>query len=294
MYDTLQSAQLDKGKYVICINQMKYQTLNFYYNVAYSTSCQMYQSGYAYHRDSVNREEKPSANCRSYQQYNRPGGVHSEDFIHCDGTQLRLTDYNIGSEQYNSYAYYWWPAGRDGKLLFIFPTRVSLTTITLHYYSDSDRGLPKLRFYAVPDDFYVWNAPTTSLPHVDDAAVPPGAEPAGCRNVSINVNFNTSKVLMYKHRSSFLFAVSEVEYFTCISKYYYIPPFYKYVYVLRLAINTGGTRVSQQRSDNVNNRTVLQTKVEDTQSLQGYQGLVRAISNYHKSRRVTPPLRVGF
>ena len=47
---------------------------------------------------------------------------------------------------------------------------------------------------------------------------------------------------------------------------------------------TGGTsryiaRVSQQRSDNVNNRTVLQTKVEDIQSLQGYQGLVRAISN---------------
>ncbi len=216
MYNTLQSAQLDKGKYVICINQMKYRTLNFYYNVAYSTSCQVHPSEYAYHRNSVNREEKPSANCRSYQQYNHPGEVHSEDFIHCDGIQLRLNDYNIGSEQYNSYAYYWWPAGRDGKLLFIFPTRVSLTTITLHYYSDSDRGLPKLSFYAVPDDFYVWNAPTTSLPHVDVAAVPPGAEPAGRRNVSINVNFNTSRVLMYKHRSSFQFAVSEVEFFTCI------------------------------------------------------------------------------
>ena len=38
-------------------------------------------------------------------------------------------------------------------------------------------------------------------------------------------------------------------------------------------------RVSQQRSDNVNNRTVLQTKDEDIQSLQGYQGLVRAVSN---------------
>ena len=41
----------------------------------------------------------------------------------------------------------------------------------------------------------------------------------------------------------------------------------------------GDNRVSQQKSDNVNNRTVLQTKVEDIQSLQGYQGLVRAISN---------------
>ena len=48
---------------------------------------------------------------------------------------------------------------------------------------------------------------------------------------------------------------------------------------LQLDINPfmGGaqfTRVSQQRSDNVNNRTVLQSEVEGIQSLQGYQGLV--------------------
>ncbi len=201
---------------------MKYRTLNFYYNVAYSTSCQVYPLEYAYHRNSVNREEKSSANCRSYQQYNRPGGVHSEDFIHCDGTRFRLTDYNIGSEQYNGYTYYWLPAGRGGKLLFIFPTRVSLTSITLHYYSDSARGLPRLRFYAVPDDIYVWDAPTISYPHADVAAVPPGGEPAGHRNISINVNFNTSRVLMCKYSSSFQFAVSEVEFFICISKYLYL------------------------------------------------------------------------
>ncbi len=137
MYDTLQSTQLDKGKYVICINQIKYQTLNFHYNVASSTPCQVYPSEYVYHHDSINRAENPSANCRSYQPLKVQGGVHSEDFIHCDGTLLRLTDSNIGSEQYSSYACYWWPAGRDGRLLFIFPTRISLITITLHYYSDS-------------------------------------------------------------------------------------------------------------------------------------------------------------
>ena len=53
-----------------------------------------------------------------------------------------------------------WSAGRGGQLLFIFPTRVSLTTITLHYYSDSVPGLPRLRFYAVPDDFNARDAPT--------------------------------------------------------------------------------------------------------------------------------------
>ena len=86
-----------------------------------------------------------------------------------------------------------------------------MTTITLHYYGDSVRGLPRLRFYAVPDDFNVWDLPATSYPHVDVAAVPSGGEPAGCRNVSININFNTKRVLMYKYSSAFEFAISEVE-----------------------------------------------------------------------------------
>ena len=92
-----------------------------------------------------------------------------------------------------------------------------MTTITLHYYSDSDsdRGLPRLRFYAVLDDFDIWDAPTTSTPHVDVAAVSPGGEPAGRRNVSINVNFSIKKVLMYKYGSSYPFAASEVEFFKC-------------------------------------------------------------------------------
>ena len=53
---------------------------------------------------------------------------------------------------------------------------------------------------------------------VQVAAVPPGGEPAGRRNVSINFNFNTMKLLMYKIRSSFDFVVSEVEFFIRNSK----------------------------------------------------------------------------
>ena len=106
------------------------------------------------------------------------------------------------------------------QLLFIFSTRVFLTTITLYYYSDSHRGLPKLRFYTVPDDFDVWDPPTTSYPYVIVAAVPPGGhgEPVGRRNVSISVNFNAEKVLMYKFSNSFQFAMSEVEFFVCNGK----------------------------------------------------------------------------
>ena len=148
---------------------------------------------------------------------NYPAGPSSQQqYIHCDGTQLLLSDSNLGSEQYQTTSYYWWPAGKDANLLFIFLTRVSLTTITLHYYSDSHRGLPTLRFYAVPDDFDIWDAPTTSYPRVDVASVPPVGEPAGHRNVCISIRFNTKKVLMYMSRSSFELAVSEVEFFTCM------------------------------------------------------------------------------
>ena len=138
--------------------------------------------------------------------------IYSQDYIYCDGTQLVLTDSDLGPEQYRSSYYYEWSAGTvPRQLLFIFPTRVNLTTITLHYYSDSQRGLPRLRFYAAPDDFDVWDTPYGSR-YADIAAVPPGAESAGRRNVSINVNFSTSKILMVKLGSTYKLAVSEVEF----------------------------------------------------------------------------------
>ena len=119
-----------------------------------------------------------------------------------------------------------WSAGTNTRqLLFIFPTIVNLVAITLHYYHDSDSfqgqsySLPRLKFFAVPDDFDVWNAVTTRHRYVEVAAVPPGGESAGHRSVSINISFSTKKVLMYKFESSFNFAMSEVEFFTCSGNY---------------------------------------------------------------------------
>ena len=148
--------------------------------------------------------------------------IHPEYYTHCDGKQLRLTDSDLGSEQYSSSDYYVWNAGSSSsQLLFIFPRRVNLTTITLHYYSDNVRGLPGLRFFAVPDNFSVWNAPVSSYGYEDITHVPPGGELTGNRSVSINYNFTTKKVLMFKSRSDFPFTVSEVEFYyngkLCIS-----------------------------------------------------------------------------
>ena len=143
------------------------------------------------------------------------------DFIYtnCSGEPLKLSDSDSGSNmEYRADSHYVWIANKDGRLLFSFPTRVSLTIITLHYYSNSDRGLPRLRFYAVPDGFNVWNDPTTSSSTADIAAVPPGGEPVGHSCISINVTFSTMKVLMYKFSSSFLLAMSEVDFLTCNCK----------------------------------------------------------------------------
>ena len=175
---------------------------------ALTCSSQTYPLEYAYHGDSVYRNERESANCRNYHQ--------QQQYFHCDGTQLRLTDNDLGSEQYTISDYYVWRSDetRDHQLLFIFPTRVNLTTITLHYYRDSVKGLPRLRFWVVPDDFDVWNAPTSSYSYIDVAAVPPDEEPAGRRNVSINYSSikNTNKILLVKFSSNFSFTVSEVEF----------------------------------------------------------------------------------
>ena len=182
----------------------------------------MYPSEYAYRGDSVNRAESASANCRSYPPGNFPAGYRPEDYIHCDGTQLKLADSKFGQQQYRTADYYVWRAGSDRQLLFIFPTRVSLTNITLHYYynSASDRGRPELRFYAVPDNFNVWDTPTPSTQYVGIGSDPPGGKPAGRRRVSIDVNFNTMKVLMYKYSSSLSFALSEVEFNNLTCKLY--------------------------------------------------------------------------
>ena len=195
-----------------------------HYSTASSSSCQVYPSEYAYREDSVTRAESASANCRRYPPREGDRGII---YIHCDGQQLKLSDSDRGSNtKYTSTSYYVWSGGSDGRLLFIFPTRVSLTNITLHYYSDSDRGRPRLRFYAVPDEFYIGDALTTSTPYTGVTSVPPGGEPAGHRSISTNVNFNTKKVLMYKFSSRFRLAVSEVEFFklresTSTSKYLY-------------------------------------------------------------------------
>ena len=156
-------------------------------------------------------------------------GAFPKNYFHCDGTPLTLTDSDYGSEQYTSSDYYVWPVGIRRQLLFIFPTKINLTNITLHYYSDNVRGLLRLRFLAVPDDFDVWDAPILTYSHVEVAAVPPDEEPAGHRNVSVGFNVTTMKLLMYKFSSSYSFAVSEVEFFnhtckqaTCMLHYYVI------------------------------------------------------------------------
>ena len=178
----------------------------------------VHPSEYVYKSNSVTRSEEGEANCRRYPANSEDGGIH---YTHCDGTQLKLADSKLGSEQYSNSDYYVWNAGSSSQLLFIFPTRVNLTTITLHYYSDNARSLPRMRFWSVPDDFEIWYGLTASYSRVDIAAVPPDGESAGLRNVSVNFSTSLRKILMYKLSNSYALAVSEVEFFTCITNHSY-------------------------------------------------------------------------
>ena len=185
---------------------------------AFATSSQrVFPTGYAYYGNSVTMSERSSANCMNYP----PGmdGVHSQHYIHCNGIQLRLNDSETGPvlQYYDPSYYYEWRASETQirQLLFIFSTRVNLTTITLHYYSSSQRGLPLLRFYAVPNDFNVWHAPSSSYDKVTVAAIPAGSQLFGNTNISIDVNFKTTKVLMVKAGSTYKFGLSEVEFTSC-------------------------------------------------------------------------------
>ena len=188
-----------------------------YLSSAFTSYCCILPSENGYHRDRVYHSESISANCRNYPPAGDVGqSIHPEHHIHCDGTPLRLTDSDIGSEQYTTSYYYVWTAGSGNRqLLFIVPTRVNLTTITLHYYSDSIRGLPRLRFWAVPDDFDVWDAPNSIYSYAEVAAVLPDEESAGINNVSVSFKIVTvtMKLLLYKFSSDYSFALSEVEFF---------------------------------------------------------------------------------
>ena len=183
-------------------------------------SCKVSPSGYAYRDDSVFRTETDRAQCRSYPPV---AHVMGEDYMHCNGTQLKLTDSNYGSEQFRHSDYYIWPSGKlSSHLLFIFPTRVNLTTIAIHFYSNSTLGLPRLRFLQVKREFDIWDAPTLADRHVEITAVQLGGDSASLRNVSIHFEVNTTKILMIKLGSTVQFAMSEVEFLTCTGKYKFL------------------------------------------------------------------------
>ena len=113
-----------------------------------------------------------------------------------------------------------WSAGVTvRRMLFTLPERVNLTGITLHYFSDSNRGLSRILFYAVPDDFKLGDGVRSFYNQaIVETKLPSNREQNGPTNFTVNLDFNTKKVLMLKILSNFQFALSEVEFFTCNGK----------------------------------------------------------------------------
>lgn len=131
----------------------------------------------------------------------------------------RLTDSNTGPNTYteDTAADVYISGNNPEQILFIFSTPVSITAINILYYSNTeDQGHPKIRIYAVPEDFNVWDTADSSCPSIFIDEAPPGSEETGLRNVTREAGFETTRVLLTKSESkNYNFVISEVEFFTC-------------------------------------------------------------------------------
>ena len=141
----------------------------------------------------------------------------SVEFVHCHHP-TRITDSDKSQPTFTQDTHnsvYIWPS-RPDQVLFTFSSRKLINSITLHYYSNEDnQGLPKLRFFAVPEDFKVTDRPSSSYPTRVLDAVFPGDEGSGLRNKTMDVPFNTTKILMTKgFTKNYQFYLSEIEFFT--------------------------------------------------------------------------------
>ena len=145
------------------------------------------------------------------------GTAEGTEYVHCQHP-TRITDSEksqpiFTQDTYNSV--YIWPSKSD-QVLFTFSSWKVIDSITIHYFSNEDnQGFPKIRFFAVPEDFEVSDTPDSSNPTRVIDSVSPGNENTGLRNKTRNVPFNTTKILMTKgYTKNYQFYVSEIEFFT--------------------------------------------------------------------------------
>ncbi len=138
-------------------------------------------------------------------------------YVSCEGlTRITNADKSLPSFTQDSLnSVYIWPSQED-KVLFTFSEQKQIDSLAIHYYSNFDnQGLPKLRFYAVPEDFEVQDEVKSSYPMSIIDEVRPRREQEGLRNKSRTVAFQTSKILMTKSDTkNYQFYLSEVEFFT--------------------------------------------------------------------------------
>ena len=139
------------------------------------------------------------------------------NYVSCEGP-TRITDSQKSLPvftQDSPDSVYIWGSQKD-KVLFTFSDQKDIHSLALHYFSNSDnQALPKLRFYAVPEDFEVQDEVRGSYPMTIIDEVRPGREQEGLRNKSKTVDFHTSKILMTKsYTKNYQFYLSEVEFFT--------------------------------------------------------------------------------
>ena len=128
-----------------------------------------------------------------------------------------LTDSITGGNTSNTEDYLVWKStNRFSRLLFTFPTEIDLEFVRLYYYFDN-QGLNnvtvRLEFLAVPDEFTVGgNTPDSTS--ILNASLMSTSGPLLISKTVILRSTMTRKLLLTKSNGFYLFAASEVEFYT--------------------------------------------------------------------------------
>ena len=158
---------------------------------------------------SSNFDHTVTDSCTPYpSNTSAPQGINPTEYVRCNHPTT-ITDDNTGPP-----FYIWGEA--PGHLLLEFPTPTNFSSIMIYYQYNATYALAKLRIYAVPDSFSVWDLPDNSYESRGFDEVRPGVGVDGLRELPDPavppIQFVTSKVLIDKleDTKTFLFAFSEV------------------------------------------------------------------------------------
>ena len=163
----------------------------------------MYPSNYTFTTDDI----------ENLKSINQSRCTNNTSFTTCQHPST-LTDSNTGGNTSNTEDYLVWKSTNQfSRLLFTFPTEIVLELVRLYYYIDRQElfnAIVRLEFLAVPEEFMLGgNMPDSTS--ILNASLRSTSGPSKTFSLQSTM---TRKLLVTKSNVYYLFAASEVKFYT--------------------------------------------------------------------------------